>query len=179
MEPEFFLNVSAEPPLPDNRRMSKTNASKPFPPRMSKTKLNENMENYLGESSRLRSKPKSSNNSNHLTERELLNVLNEKSDNKKRKKLDLPEKYAKIYDDLQRERLEVVDFGGAFLGDSAILTISECFQQSRGRIKQVKLMNNKLTDESFPELVSRCRLVPSLNLSYNSFSERCLEWLLL
>ena len=39
-----------------------------------------------------------------MTERELLNVLNEKSDNKRRKKLDLPEKYAKVYDDLMKDK---------------------------------------------------------------------------
>lgn len=63
-----------------------------YPPRASKSKLLENSENCMGESTaRLRSKPKSNNNSsNHMTERELLNVLNEKSDNKKRKKIELP-----------------------------------------------------------------------------------------
>lgn len=59
-----------------------------------------------------------------MTERELLNVLNEKSDNKKRKKIDLPEKYSKVYEDLQKDRLDVVDLGGAFLGDSKVLAIS-------------------------------------------------------
>ncbi len=36
-----------------------------------------------------------SNNSSHIVEREILSVLNE---NKKKKKIDLPEKYMKIYD---------------------------------------------------------------------------------
>ena len=51
------------------------------------------------------SKPKSQNNSNNMTERELLNVLNEKSDNRRKKKLDLSEKYAKVYDDLLKDRV--------------------------------------------------------------------------
>lgn len=49
MAPEFFLKVSADPLLPENslqnnRRKSKTNTSKPLlPPRMSKTKLHDNI----------------------------------------------------------------------------------------------------------------------------------------
>ena len=39
-------------------------------------------------------------------------------------------------------------------------------------------MNNKISDEIFGELIYRCRAIPSLNLSYNALSERCLEWLL-
>ena len=84
-----------------------------------------------------------------MTERELLYVLNEKSDNKKKKKLDLSEKYAKIYDDLYKDKLEIIDLGGGFLGDNTILAISELFPYSRGKLKQVKLMNNKITDDIF------------------------------
>ena len=108
-----------------------------------------------------------SNNSNNMTERELLNVLSEKSDNKRKKKLDLPEKYAKIYDDLHKDKIEILDLGGAFLGDNQILAISELFPHSKNKLKQVKLMNNKISDDIFAELMSRCRSVTSVNLSYN------------
>ncbi len=40
-----------------------------------------------------------------MTERELLSVLNEKCENKKKKKIELPEKYLKIYEDLQKDKL--------------------------------------------------------------------------
>ena len=67
---------------------------------------------------------------------------------KKKKKLDLPEKYNKIYDQLQKDQLDVLDLGGAFLGESTILKIVELIP-TRNRLKSVKLMNNKLGDDSF------------------------------
>jgi hypothetical protein len=146
-----------------------------------KTTLNirlDTCENGLSQSTvRQRSRTRSINDSHHMTEIELLHVLNEKSDNKRRKKLDLPDKYAKIYEELHKDKLDVVDFAGAFLGDGTVLAISELFAQSRGKLKQVKLMNNKITDEIFPELINRCKGLQSLNLSYNSLSEKCLDWL--
>ena len=38
-------------------------------------------------------------------------------------------------------------------------------------------MNNKISDDVFAELISRCRNVTSLNLSYNGLTEKCLDWL--
>lgn len=38
-------------------------------------------------------------------------------------------------------------------------------------------MNNKLGDELFPILVERCKRICSLNLSYNNFTEKVLEYL--
>jgi len=70
------------------------------------------------------SKNNNNNNSNFTTERELLSVLNEKNDNKKKKRIELPEKYAKIYDDLCKDKLDILDLGGAFLGDATMLHIS-------------------------------------------------------
>lgn len=130
--------------------------------------------------SRARSRPKlNANSSSHTTERELLNVLNEKSENKsekKRRKIDLPEKYQKVYEELLKDKLEVLDLGGAFLGDNLILAVSEWFP-TRGRLRTVKLMNNKISDECLPELLARCRQVGSLNLSYNCLTEKSLEYL--
>jgi hypothetical protein len=70
----------------------------------------------------------------------------------------------------------VLDLGGAFLGDSLILAISEWFP-TRGRLRTVKLMNNKISDDCLPELLGRCRQVGSLNLSYNCLTEKSLEFL--
>jgi hypothetical protein len=50
-----------------------------------------------------------------------------------------------MYDDLLKNKVDVIDFGGAFLGDQTIIAISELFP-SRDHLKSVKLMNNKLTD---------------------------------
>lgn len=36
--------------------------------------------------------------------------------NKKKKKLDLPQKYNKIYEEFLKDHLDVLDLGGAFLG---------------------------------------------------------------
>ena len=71
--------------------------------------------------------------------------------------------------------MDILDLGGAGLGDSAILTISELIP-SRSRLKSVKLMNNKLTDDVLPELLTRCQRIHSLNLSYNCFTERSLHF---
>jgi hypothetical protein len=38
-------------------------------------------------------------------------------------------------------------------------------------------MNNKIGDEAFPELLSRCKYLTSLNLSYNLLTEKSLDWL--
>lgn len=38
-------------------------------------------------------------------------------------------------------------------------------------------MNNKLTDEAFPTLVQSCKRVSTLNLSYNSLTEKALEYI--
>jgi Ran GTPase-activating protein (RanGAP) involved in mRNA processing and transport len=84
----------------------------------------------------------SSNNSSHIVEREILSVLNE---NKKKRKLELPEKYAKVYEELQKDRLDVLDLGGAFLGDQTVLAISEVLE-SRSKLKSAKLMSNKISD---------------------------------
>jgi Ran GTPase-activating protein (RanGAP) involved in mRNA processing and transport len=70
----------------------------------------------------------------------------------------------------------VLDFGGAYLGDQVVLSISELFE-SRAKLKSVKLMNNKISDEIFPDLLSRCRNLYSINLSYNNLTEKSLEWL--
>ncbi len=72
--------------------------------------------------------------------------------------------------------MDILDLGGAGLGDQAVLSISELFE-SRNKLKTIKLMNNKITDEAFPELLHRCRNSFSLNLSYNNLTEKSLEWL--
>lgn len=102
--------------------------------------------------------------------------LLEKNDNRRKKKIDMPEKYMKLYDDLLKDKVEILDFGGAFLGNNNILSISELFHSSL-KLKQIKLMNNKITDDIFPELLSKCTNVFSLNLSFNSLTEKSLEWL--
>lgn len=48
---------------------------------------------------------------------------NDKYMGKRRKKLELPDKYAKIYDELQKDNLDVLDLGGAFLGDATVCAI--------------------------------------------------------
>jgi len=47
-----------------------------------------------------------------------------------------------------------------------VLLISDLFP-SRSHLKVVKLMNNRITDEIFVDLVSKCIGVTSLNLGGN------------
>ena len=72
-----------------------------------------------------------------------------------------------------KDHLDVLDLGGAFLGESTILKIVELIP-TRTKLKSVKLMNNKLGDDIFRQIVHKCTNISSLNLSYNNFSERVL-----
>ena len=119
----------------------------PKPPRPPSSKpINSRREDRLESASKPFPRNKSINSSNH-TEKEFINMLTQAQE-KKKKKLDLPEKYNKIYDQLQKDQLDVLDLGGAFLGESTILKIVELIP-TRNRLKSVKLMNNKLGDDSF------------------------------
>lgn len=82
----------------------------------------------------------------------------------------------KIYDELQKDNLDVLDLGGAFLGDTLVFKISEIIP-TRNKLKTVKFMNNKITDEIFPELLIRCTNVNTLNLSYNNLTEKSLDFI--
>lgn len=46
-------------------------------------------------------------------------------DNKKKKKIEIPEKYKQVFQDLKNDRCEVIDFGGAELGDQNVLALCE------------------------------------------------------
>ena len=48
---------------------------------------------------------------------------------------------------------------------------------TRTKLKSIKLMNNKIGDEAFPEIVDRCKNINSLNLSYNNLTEKVLDYL--
>jgi len=48
---------------------------------------------------------------------------------------------------------------------------------TRNKLKSAKLMNNKITDEAFPELLDNCKHLCSLNLSYNALTEKSLDYL--
>ena len=55
------------------------------------------------------------------TNREVLGPV----ENKKRKKIDIPEKYKQVFEDLKSDKCEVIDFGGAELGDQNVLALCE------------------------------------------------------
>lgn len=54
---------------------------------------------------------------NTYSNREVLGPV----DNKKKRKIDIPDKYKQVFEDLKNDRCEVIDFGGAELGDQNIL----------------------------------------------------------
>lgn len=95
---------------------------------------------------------------------------------KKKKKIDLPEKYRQTLEDLKNDRCEVIDFGGAELGDANIQAICEYIQKST-KLRNLKLVRNKITDEVMKDLLNACfcSKVTSLNLGQNSLTEKTLE----
>ena len=88
--------------------------------------------------------------------------------------MDVPEKFKKIIDDLQNDRSQVIDLSGAELGDTIILNILEYVKRSK-KLKVLKLIRNKISDEVFPEIIKACCFseesnISSLNVSQNMLS---------
>lgn len=103
-------------------------------------------------------------------------------DNQKKKKLGklelLPEKFKGIIDDLKNDRAETIDLTAADCGDSNIFTICPFIRKSK-KLKVLKLIKNKLTDECLPELLlalSESNVI-SLNLSQNLITDKICDYL--
>lgn len=78
-------------------------------------------------------------------------------------------KSARLLEELRGDKLDVLDLGGAELGDGAVQMFSEVWGEC-AKLKNIKLMNNKISDEIFPMLISQCHNISSLNLSYNQLT---------
>lgn len=94
---------------------------------------------------------------------------------KKKKKFSVSEKFKGTIDDLKNDRAETIDLTGAELGDANIMAISEYIGKSK-KLKVLKLIKNKLTDECIQELFLGLKesKVSSLNLSQNNLSEKAI-----
>lgn len=97
-------------------------------------------------------------------------------DNKKKKKIKIPEKYQIVFDDLKNNRVDCLDFTNAELGDTIVIQLTEYIKNS-GKLKTIKLIRNKLTDECLTPLLQACldSRVSSLNLSQNSLTDKALD----
>lgn len=68
------------------------------------------------------------------------------------------------------DTLEIVDLTNAELGDNAILQILDLMKDNT-RVKTLKLIRNKLTDEGIAKMIPYIANVLSLNLSQNQLTE--------
>jgi hypothetical protein len=89
---------------------------------------------------------------------------------KKIKNLKVPEKYEKVIEGIMSDTLEIVDLTNAELGDNAILQILDLMKDNT-RVKTLKLIRNKLTDEGIAKMIPYIANVLSLNLSQNQLTE--------
>ena len=96
---------------------------------------------------------------------------------KKMKALKVPEKYEKVLDGITHDALDIVDFTNAELGDTTILHILELMRDNT-RVKTLKLIRNKLTDEGIIKMIPYFSNIQSLNLSQNQLTEQTLNILI-
>lgn len=94
---------------------------------------------------------------------------------KRKSKLKLPEKYEKIYDSILSDTTEVADFTNAELGDQIIAQILEGMKGKK--VKTLKLIRNKLTDEGMDKLWNCLENIITLNLSQNFLTDRFVDQL--
>lgn len=88
----------------------------------------------------------------------------------------LPERYEAIFQILKKDQLELVDLTNAELGDDVILRFSE--QVDNSKVKIVKFIRNKLSDEIIPRILPYLSSVITLNLAQNYLTERTLDYIL-
>ena len=97
-------------------------------------------------------------------------------ENRKKKKIRIPEKYENVFEDLKNDRTDCIDFTNAELGDAIILQLTE-FIRNCCKLRTVKLVRNKLSDECLVPLLEACAesKVLSLNLGQNLFTDKALD----
>lgn len=74
------------------------------------------------------------------------------------------------------DSLEVLDLTNADLGDAAVSQI--CSYLTGSKVKTVKLIRNRLTDEGLEKILPHMENIIVLNLSQNSLTERTLDLLI-
>lgn len=79
-------------------------------------------------------------------------------------------------DGIINDQLETVDFTNAELGDQVMIQIIECMKGRK--VKTLKLIRNKLTDEGMDKMLPYFSNVITLNLSQNLLTDRFIDRLL-
>ena len=64
----------------------------------------------------------------------------------------IPEKYEAVFDDLKNDRCDCLDFTNAQLGDATVVQLTEYIKNS-SKLRTIKLIRNKLTDECLVPLL--------------------------
>ena len=72
--------------------------------------------------------------------------------------------------------MDLLDFTNAELGDATILQICEFLRGSK--VRSVKFIRNKLTDDAVKKMMSSMGCVITLNLSQNMLTEHAIEHLI-
>lgn len=74
---------------------------------------------------------------------------------RKKKKIKLPEKYEIVVEDLRNDKCETIDLGGAELGDAIIVQLCDYIRCTK-KLKCLKLVRNKLSNDSLQAIVEAC-----------------------
>lgn len=100
------------------------------------------------------------------------------SEIRKKKKIKVPEKYDAIVEDLRNDRCQTIDLGGAELGDAVIISLCDFIRCSQ-KLKILKLVRNKLTNDSLQPIIEACveAGVVSLNLGQNLMTDQAIDFL--
>lgn len=95
---------------------------------------------------------------------------------KKLRSLKIPEKYEKMVEGVMTDTLDTVDFTNAELGDNTVIQICDLMKNNT-RVKTLKLIRNKLTDEAVSKILPFMTGISTLNLSQNLLTEQCLNFI--
>jgi hypothetical protein len=77
---------------------------------------------------------------------------------------------------LFNDTLDILDFTNAELGDNAILQICDFLRGSK--VRSVKFIRNKVSDEAIPKMMLAMGCVVTLNLSQNMLTEAAINHLI-
>lgn len=77
-------------------------------------------------------------------------------ESKKRRKIEVGEKFKGIIEDIKNDRAETIDLTGAELGDNNVSGLCFYLRKTK-KLRILKLTKNKLSDECLNELVMSLR----------------------
>lgn len=92
---------------------------------------------------------------------------------RRQKRLKLSEKQNGIYKQLGKDKLETLDLTNAELGDEILMGFCEELPQKK--VRNAKLIRNKLTDAGLERLLPSFVNLVTLNLSQNTLTDRSVD----